>query len=195
MKLVFATHNQNKLEEVQKLIPSSIQLYSLDDIGCTDEIAETGDTLLSNAWIKADFIYNQYKMDCFADDTGLEVTALGGAPGVFSARYAGSPSNAVRNVQKLLHHLKGQPHRGGQFRTVIALHLKGKQHTFEGIVKGKILDQPTGSGGFGYDPIFQPHGFDNSFAQMPMDTKNKISHRGIAIQKLVDFLKTQAAMF
>ncbi len=195
MKLVFATHNQNKLEEVQKLIPSSIQLYSLDDIGCTDEIAETGDTLLSNAWIKADFIYNQYKMDCFADDTGLEVTALGGAPGVFSARYAGSPSNAVRNVQKLLHNLKGQPHRGGQFRTVIALHLKGKQHTFEGIVKGKILDQPTGSGGFGYDPIFQPHGFDNSFAQMPMDTKNKISHRGIAIQKLVDFLKTQAAMF
>ena len=134
-------------------------------------------------------------MDCFADDTGLEVTALGGAPGVFSARYAGSPSNAVRNVQKLLYDLKGQPHRGGQFRTVIALHLKGKQHTFEGIVKGKILDQPTGSGGFGYDPIFQPHGFDNSFAQMPMDTKNKISHRGIAIQKLVDFLKTQAAMF
>ena len=195
MKLVFATHNQNKLEEVQKLIPSSIQLYSLDDIGCTDEIAETGDTLLSNAWIKADFIYNQYKMDCFADDTGLEITALGGAPGVFSARYAGSPSNAVRNVQKLLHDLKGQPHREAQFRTVIALHLKGKQHTFEGIVKGKILDQPTGSGGFGYDPIFQPHGFDNSFAQMPMDTKNKISHRGIAIQKLVDFLKTQAAMF
>ncbi len=190
MKLIFATHNQHKLKEVQALLPTSIQLLSLTDIDCTQEIPETESTLEGNAKLKADYITKQYGYDCFADDTGLEVEALNGAPGVYSARYAGLDNNAEANMQKLLKSLHDKTNRKAQFRTVIALNLKGKQYLFEGICKGEILTQKQGEKGFGYDPIFKPEGFEKSFAEMTLEKKSMISHRGRAVGELVSFLSS-----
>ncbi len=189
MKLVFATNNLNKLKEVQEMLPESIELLSLKDIGCFEDIEETATTLEGNAKIKANHITENYQYNCFADDTGLEVEALNGDPGVYSARYAGEPANAENNMQKLLDNLKGTSNREAQFRTSICLNLEGKQFLFDGICKGQILTERKGEKGFGYDPIFQPEGYESSFAQMSSIEKNKISHRGLAIEKLIDFLK------
>jgi len=188
MKLVFATNNLNKLKEVQEMLPKSIELLSLEDINCFDEVAETETTLQGNAKLKANYITDKFGYNCFADDTGLEVDILEGKPGVFSARYAGEPTNSENNMQKLLAELNDKENRKAQFRTAICLNLDGKQTLFEGVCKGEILSKKQGEKGFGYDPIFKPVGFSNSFAQMKSEEKNKISHRGIAIQKLVDFL-------
>ncbi|GGH02530.1 non-canonical purine NTP pyrophosphatase [Polaribacter pacificus] len=188
MKLVFATHNKNKLAEVQKMLPKSIELLSLNDINCFDDIEETASTLEGNANIKATFIKNNYGFDCFADDTGLEVNTLNGEPGVYSARFAGKENDSEKNMQKLLNELKDKTDRSAQFRTAISLHLEGKHYLFEGICKGEILTSKQGEKGFGYDPIFKPEGFNSSFAQMTSEEKNSISHRGLAIKKLVSFL-------
>ncbi|MDJ0646262.1 MAG: non-canonical purine NTP diphosphatase [Flavobacteriaceae bacterium] len=188
MKIVFATHNQNKLKEVQQLLPESIQVLSLTDIHCHEEIPETAETLAGNARIKADFVTKNYGYNCFADDTGLEVAALNGAPGVYSARYGGLPRDADANMRKLLSNLKDKTDRSAQFKTVIALNLNGKQYLFEGVCKGEILYEKRGSAGFGYDPIFVPDGFKESFAEMSMEEKGKISHRGRAVAQLVAFL-------
>ncbi|CAM1361815.1 dITP/XTP pyrophosphatase [Tenacibaculum soleae] len=190
MKLVFATNNLNKLAEVQKMLPNTIELLSLKDISCFDDIEETASTLEGNAKIKADHITKNYGYNCFADDTGLEIESLHGAPGVYSARYAGEPSNSEKNMQKALTELNKKENRNAQFRTSICLNLNGKQFLFDGICKGVILTQKQGEKGFGYDPIFQPDGFNSSFAEMTSDEKNNISHRGLAIRKLVEFLKS-----
>lgn len=192
MKIVFATNNLNKLAEVQKMLPSSIELLTLKDINCSEEIEETESTLEGNAKLKANYITKTYGYNCFADDTGLEVDALNGAPGVYSARYAGKDNNAENNMRKLLSELDNSSDRIAQFRTVVTLNLNGNQFLFEGICKGKILKNKQGEKGFGYDPIFKPEGFNSSFAEMTSSVKNKISHRGIAIQKLVDFLNKLA---
>ncbi|MGB0891971.1 MAG: non-canonical purine NTP diphosphatase [Flavobacteriaceae bacterium] len=188
MKLVFATNNLNKLAEVQKMLPTTIQLLSLKDINCFDDIEETANTLEGNAKIKANHITEKFGYNCFADDTGLEVDSLNGEPGVYSARYAGEPANAENNMQKLLIELNDKENRKAQFRTSICLNLNGKQFLFDGICKGDILTQKQGEKGFGYDPIFKPKEYSQSFAEMSSEEKNKISHRGLAIQKLVDFL-------
>lgn len=189
MKIVFATNNPNKLEEVRALVPS-IEILSLNDINCFEEIEETATTLEGNAKLKADYISNNYGYDCFADDTGLEVEALNGKPGVYSARYAGEPSNAENNIRKLLSEMKEKENRNAKFRTVIALNLSKHQYFFEGVCKGQITQQKHGEKGFGYDPIFIPNGSTKSFAEMSMNEKGKISHRGNAIQQLIQFLKT-----
>lgn len=189
MKLVFATNNLNKLAEVQKMLPDSIELLSLKDINCFDDIEETATTLEGNAKIKANYITKKFGYNCFADDTGLEVEAIDGKPGVYSARYAGEPSNPENNMTKLLHALETETNRKAQFRTSICLNLDGKQFLFDGVCEGNILTKKQGEKGFGYDPIFQPKGFEESFATMSPDLKNKISHRGLAIQKLIAFLK------
>lgn len=191
MKLVFATNNVNKLAEVKKILPKSIELLSLKNINCDVDIEETGNTLSENASIKSQFIYTNYQINCFSDDTGLEVDALNGAPGVYSARYAGEEANSVKNMEKLLFNLKDKTNRSAQFKTVISLILDGKEYQFEGVCKGIILEHKKGKKGFGYDPIFQPIGFDKSFAEMTKEEKSKISHRGKAIKKLVDFLKNK----
>ncbi|WP_158838497.1 non-canonical purine NTP diphosphatase [Polaribacter sp. L3A8] len=188
MKLVFATNNLNKLAEVQKMLPDSIQLLSLKDINCFDEIEETETTLQGNAKLKADYITSKFGFNCFADDTGLEVESLDGKPGVYSARFAGEPSNSDNNMQKLLEDLKDKTNRKAQFRTAVALNLNNEQFIFEGTCKGEIFKKKHGEKGFGYDPIFKPEGFEVSFAEMSSEQKNKISHRGIAIDKLVNFL-------
>ena len=188
MKIVFATHNLNKLKEVEQLLPKTIELLSLADIDCAEEILETAITLEGNAKLKADYISKTYGYNCFADDTGLEVTALNGEPGVYSARYSGASSNAEANMQKLLTKLNGSTDRNAQFKTVIALNLNGKQYIFDGICKGEILHAKEGEKGFGYDPIFKPFGYDSSFAGMNMKEKGAISHRGRAVAKLVKFL-------
>ena len=188
-QIVFATHNPNKLSEIRPLLPTSIQLVSLDEIGCVEAIEETADTLEGNALIKAEYIWKYFRHDCFADDTGLEVEALQGAPGVYSARFAGPGAGAQANMEKLLDLMKGTPTRKARFRTVIALMLKGQPYFFEGVVEGHILQEPKGAGGFGYDPVFQPEGSTRSFAQMPLEEKNEISHRGRAVQKLCAFLE------
>ena len=188
MKLVFATNNVNKLKEVQEMLPNSIELLSLKDIHCFDEIDETETTLEGNARLKASYVTQKYGYHCFADDTGLEVESLNGKPGVYSARYAGEPSNSENNMQKLLQELNGKENRKAQFRTAICLQLDGKQFFFDGICKGEILTKKQGEKGFGYDPIFQPEGYCQSFARMQRNEKNKISHRGLAIKKLVIFL-------
>lgn len=188
MKLVFATNNLNKLAEVQKMLPNSIELLSLKDINCFDEIDETETTLEGNAKLKADYITTKFGYNCFADDTGLEVESLDNKPGVYSARYAGLENNSGKNMQKLLSELKDKTNRKAQFRTAICLNLNNKQFIFEGICKGEITTEKQGDKGFGYDPIFKPNGFANSFAEMTSEEKNTISHRGIAIQKLVSFL-------
>jgi XTP/dITP diphosphohydrolase len=187
MKLVFATNNLNKLKEVQEMLPNSIQLLSLKDINCTDEIEETEMTLEGNAKLKANYITSKFSYNC-SDDTGLEVASLNGKPGVYSARFAGEPANSENNMQKLLNDLENKSNRKAQFRTAICLNLNDKKYLFEGICKGEILTQKQGEKGFGYDPIFKPNGFKNSFAMMSSKEKNSISHRGIAIRKLVVFL-------
>ena len=189
MKLVFATNNLNKLKEVQEMLPNSIELLSLKDINCFDEIDETETTLEGNAKLKADYITNKFSYNCFADDTGLEVDSLDGKPGVYSARFAGEPANSENNMQKLLADLKSNTNRNAQFRTAVSLNINDKNYLFEGICKGEILKEKHGEKGFGYDPIFKPKGFNQSFAEMSSTEKNTISHRGIAIQKLVQFLK------
>ena len=190
MKLVFATNNLNKLKEVQEILSDSIEVLSLKDIGCFEDVEETEATLEGNARLKADHITKNYGYHCFADDTGLEVDALDGKPGVYSARYGGEHGNSEKNMQKLLKELHGKVNRKAQFRTAVALNLENKQYLFEGICEGKILEKKTGTGGFGYDPIFKPTEASTSFAEMNSEEKNKISHRGIAIQKLVQFLNS-----
>ena len=190
MKLVFATNNLHKLKEVQDMLSNSIEVLSLNDIGCFEEIEETENTLEGNAKLKADYITQKYGFDCFADDTGLEVEALNGKPGVYSARYAGEHGNAEKNMEKLLIELQNKSSRKAKFRTIIALNLNNKQYLFEGICDGKILNEKTGIKGFGYDPIFKPSNASCSFAEMSSEEKNIISHRGIAIQELVQFLNS-----
>jgi XTP/dITP diphosphohydrolase len=188
MKLVFATNNLHKLKEVQEMLSNSIEVLSLKDIGCFEDIEETESTLEGNAKLKADYITKKYGFDCFADDTGLEVEALNGDPGVYSARYAGEHGNAEKNMEKLLIELQNKSNRKAKFKTIIALNLRNKQYLFEGICEGKILNEKSGVKGFGYDPIFKPKNASCSFAEMNSEEKNIISHRGIAIQKLVNFL-------
>ena len=190
-KLVVATNNAHKLEEIAAILGDEMELLSLKDIECFDDIPETADTLEGNARQKAQYIYNNYGMDCFADDTGLEVEALNGAPGVFSARYAGDGHDSEANMQKLLQELEGKDNRIAQFRTAICLILNGKEHLFEGIVKGEIIQEKRGGAGFGYDPIFVPEGYDLTFAELGNDIKNTISHRARAVEKLCKFLKEE----
>lgn len=186
-KIVFATHNNHKLEEVKALL-SEFQVVGLDEIGCVEEIPETSDTLEGNALQKARFVYDNYQLDCFADDTGLEVDHLDGAPGIYSARYAGEEKSAKANMQKLLKELEGIKNRKARFRTVIALLEEGKETFHEGIVLGQITEEESGQDGFGYDPVFLPHEKTVTFAQLDMDEKNAISHRGRAIRKLIEYL-------
>ena len=186
-KLIFATHNPNKLLEIKSAV-KSFEVLGLKEMGLHDDIAETGSTLEENALIKSQYIYQKTGLSCFADDTGLEVDALGGRPGVYSARYAGEHATAENNMQKLLSEMEGQKNRYAHFRTVISLILNGKEYSFEGQVEGEILHKKTGVDGFGYDPIFKPLGYDQSFAQMTMALKNEISHRGVAVKKLIHFL-------
>lgn len=188
MKLVFATNNPNKLKEVRQLIPSSIQLLSLRDIDCDDDIAETGSTIRENAYIKSRYIYEKFGMNCFADDTGLEVDAIGGRPGVYSARFAGPAGRSEENIKKLLTELKGVDNRKANFRTVISLMIDGKDQAFEGVVNGVITKEEEGQNGFGYDPVFLPDGHDKTFAEMSDAEKNQISHRGIAVRKLAAYI-------
>ena len=189
MKLVFATNNKHKLQEVRDIVGDRVEVLSLSDIDCNDDIAETADTLQGNALIKARYIYEKYGIDCFADDTGLEVEALDGAPGVYSARYAGEECDSEANMKKLLHNLTDKNNRNAQFRTVIALIIKGEEMFFNGIVKGTIATEKNGDSGFGYDPIFVPEGHSESFAQMSSEMKNSMSHRFRATQQLGDYLK------
>ena len=188
MKIVFATNNPNKLKEIQSLIPKEIEIISLKEIGCNEDIPETGDTLEANAFQKAHYIKDNFNYDCFADDTGLEIDELNGNPGVYSARYAGPERNANANMNKVLNELKGKKNRKAQFRTAIALILKGEEHLFEGKVEGYISKDKQGNEGFGYDPIFIPENNIRSFAQMSMQEKGAISHRGRAVKKLVTYL-------
>lgn len=189
MKLVFATNNKHKLEEVRAILGNKIEILSLNDIDCHDDIPETADTLEGNALIKARYIHEKFGVDCFADDTGLEVEALGGEPGVYSARYAGEDCNPEANMYKLLKNLTGENNRKAQFRTVIALIINGEEKLFNGIVKGTISQEKMGNAGFGYDPIFIPEGFSESFAQMTSEMKNSISHRYRATDELSNYFK------
>ncbi len=191
MELIFATNNLHKLKEVQSLLDNKIKLRSLKEIGCAEEIPEDYETLKENAAQKAHYIFDKYNINCFADDTGLEIDALNGEPGVYSARYAGEPCSFEDNMNKVLEKLQGIENRKACFKTVIALILEGKEYYFEGQVNGEILTEKTGIDGFGYDPIFKPEGYDLSFAQMSLDEKNKISHRARATKKLVEFLKNR----
>ena len=191
MELIFGTHNDNKVEEIIKLLPPNFLVKSLTDLNFETEIEETGATLEENALIKARVIFNTFKKDCFADDSGLEVNVLSGKPGVYSARYAGKKKNAQDNMNKLLYELRNEEDRKAQFRTVIALILNGSEYLFEGVVKGEIIYIQRGEKGFGYDPIFAPEKHGLTFAQMSLSQKNKISHRSKAFQKLVQFLKSK----
>ena len=187
-KFVFATNNAHKLEEVTAILGDKIELLSMKDIHCHADIPETADTLEGNALLKARYIFENYNMDCFADDTGLEVEALNGAPGVYSARYAGDAHNSEANMRKLLQDMEGIENRKAQFRTVFALIINGKEHLFEGIVKGEITKHRCGSSSFGYDPVFIPEGYTQTYAEMGNTLKNKISHRALATNKLCNFL-------
>ena len=188
-KLVVATNNAHKLEEISAILGDEMELLSLNDIQCNADIPETADTLEGNARQKAMYIHENYGMDCFADDPGLEVEALNGAPGVFSARYAGDGHDSEANMQKLLKELEEKENRKAQFRTAICLIMEGKEYLFEGIVKGSIIEEKRGGAGFGYDPIFVPEGYDQTFAELGNDVKNTISHRARAVEKLCAFLK------
>ncbi|WP_310558245.1 non-canonical purine NTP diphosphatase [Flavobacterium sp.] len=189
MKLVFATNNKNKIIEVQQMLPTDIEIISLESIGCFEEIPETADTIEENAVLKANYVTQKYGYDCFADDTGLEVEALSGEPGVFSARYAGEQRSSDDNMNKVLEALAYKTNRIAQFKTVIALNLNGKQHLFTGIATGEITLEKTGNQGFGYDPIFKPDGYEATFAQLSLEEKGAISHRGKATEQLIAFLK------
>lgn len=188
MQLVFATNNLNKIKEVQTLIPKHIKILSLKDIGCLEDIPETQNTIEGNAIQKAEYIKSKYGYDCFADDTGLEVESLNGEPGVFSARYAGEQRNDSDNINKLLFKLSNKKNRKAQFKTAVALYLNGEAKLFIGICKGNITIEKYGEGGFGYDPIFKPEGYTNTFSEMEINKKNSISHRGKAVSKLIKFL-------
>lgn len=187
IKIVFATNNKNKIKEVQKLLPTNIELIGLKDIGCEDDIPETQHTIKGNSIQKVNYINSKYNLDCFADDTGLEISALNGDPGVLSARYAGSERNSKKNIEKVLKNLNNIKNRNARFKTVIALSYKGEILTFEGVCEGVISNEIQGDGGFGYDPIFKPKGINKTFAELSFDEKNKISHRAIAIKKFIDY--------
>lgn len=192
MKIVFATSNSNKIKEVQTLLPNSIEIIGLEDIGCHEEVPETSNTIEGNALQKANYVFTNYNIPCFADDTGLEVETLNGEPGVFSARYAGEEKNSEKNMQKLLNNLKEKDNRSAQFKTVIALvGIETNPLLFEGICEGEITKIKKGAKGFGYDPVFKPINFDKTFAEMTINEKNKISHRGKAVQLLIDFFRSQ----
>ena len=191
MKIVFATNNKHKIEEVKDLLPKEIQVLTLNEIGCHEDIEETEETLEGNAKLKSDHIKMNYGFDCFADDTGLEVEALNGAPGVYSARYAGEEATFDDNVQKLLKAMNGVSNRKARFRTVISLYLNDQQLFFEGVCEGTIEESTSGDAGFGYDPIFKPKGYDLTFAEMDLKEKGRISHRGIAVNKLVAYFKNK----
>ncbi len=188
MKLVFASNNKNKIAEIQQQVGSQFQIVSLEDIGCFVDIPETAETIEGNAILKANYVTENYSLPCFADDTGLEIESLNNEPGVYSARYAGEQKNAEDNMNLVLDKLSSETNRNAQFKTIIALNINNEQHLFEGIVKGEITTEKSGSQGFGYDPIFQPEGFSTTFAEMTMEQKSVISHRGIAVQKLINFL-------
>lgn len=190
MELVFATNNAHKLEEVQQMFGDKFVLKSLADIGCDDDIPETGVTFQENAKQKTDYLFQKYSIDCFGDDSGLEIDALNGEPGVYSARYSGS-RDMEKNIDLVLEKLQGQEDRKARFKTVISLFLQGEQYFFEGTVEGRIIAGRTGTAGFGYDPIFIPDGYDQTFAEMSLEEKNKISHRSKAVSKLVEFLNSQ----
>lgn len=189
MKICFATNNAKKIEEVAAALKGLIEIVSLQEIGCLVELPETGDTLEHNAFEKARYVNQHFGVNCFADDTGLEVAALDGAPGVYSGRFAGEPRSDARNLSLLLDKMQGQTNRAARFRTVIALILDGKEYQFDGIADGKITSSTSGEGGFGYDPIFQPLGFDRTFASVSLAEKNEISHRGKAVKALLNFLR------
>ena len=188
MKLYFATNNLHKVAEVQKILIGDFEILSLKDLGNTIEIPETGDTLEENSRLKVRYLYDTYGLDCFADDTGLEVEALSGAPGVHSARYAGTPGDDRKNVDMLLENLKNTADRNARFRTVITLITDGREKQFKGVVNGKTINERRGNSGFGYDPVFVPNGYVTTFAEMAEEEKNRISHRGISIRKFADFL-------
>jgi XTP/dITP diphosphohydrolase len=188
MKIVFATNNENKIKEIQSMLPQSIEIISLESIGCFEEIPETADTIEENAIMKANYVTDKYGFDCFADDTGLEVVSLNGEPGVYSARYAGEQRSSEDNMDKLLLNLEDKTDRKAQFKTVITLNLKGEQFLFTGIARGEITLEKNGNQGFGYDPIFRPENYQETFAQLSLETKNRISHRGKATQELIAFL-------
>ncbi len=189
MNLVFATQNINKAREIQALLPDEITIQTLADIECFDDIPETSKTLEGNASLKSKYVVDNFEVNCFADDTGLEINELNGEPGVYSARYAGSEKSADLNMNLVLEKLEGKEDRSARFRTVISLIIDGVEYLFEGIVEGVITESKSGKEGFGYDPIFKPNGFDRTFSEMSMEEKNTISHRGKAIQKLIEFLK------
>jgi len=189
MKLIFASNNKNKIKEIKNQVPDSIEILSLEDIGCMVDIPETADTIEGNALLKANYIKRHYGFNCFADDSGLEVDALAGAPGVYSARYAGEDKNDQANNAKLLSELEAKDNRKANFKTVIALHYNGEEHLFTGIIEGEILKEAQGEGGFGYDPLFQATGMTKSFAELTLEEKNAVSHRGKAVSQLVAFLK------
>lgn len=190
MELIFATNNKHKLEELQAILGDKIKLLSLKDIGCNEEIPEEQPTLEGNANQKAFYVFNKFDFNCFADDTGLEIESLNGEPGVYSARYAGEEKNSEANMDKVLDKLVKINNRKARFRTVISLIIDGNEKQFEGIVEGEIIEKRRGGSGFGYDPIFQPDGFEDTFAEMNLEDKNKISHRGRAVRKLITYLKT-----
>ncbi|WP_114748696.1 RdgB/HAM1 family non-canonical purine NTP pyrophosphatase [Pleomorphovibrio marinus] len=187
-KICFASNNPKKLEEIRKALEGKLEILSLEELGCREELEETGESLLENAFQKARYVHTNYGIDCFADDTGLEVDALQGAPGVYSGRFAGEPRSDERNVDLLLSKMQGKGNRLARFKTVIALIAGGEEFSFEGEVIGKIATSRTGSGGFGYDPVFVPEGYDRSFAELSLEEKNSISHRGKAVRKLREFL-------
>lgn len=189
MQLVFASNNKNKIREIQLLLPDSIKIVSLEDIDCHVDIPETADTIEGNAILKADYVTKNFGYNCFADDSGLEVEALNGEPGVYSARYAGEPKDDNANMDKLLDNLNGIENRNANFKTVICLNLNGEQHLFTGIINGKIIKEKTGTNGFGYDPVFIADGYTKTFAELTIEEKSAISHRGLAVKQLVGFLK------
>lgn len=189
MRICLASNNLHKINEIRKLLPSGIELWSLEDLGCLEELEEGRDTIEDNSLQKAEYVFNTYDVFCIADDTGLEVNALNGAPGVYSARYAGDEKDSVKNMALLLKNLEGKDDRSARFKTVISYITKDSVLQFEGIVKGEIIRTPRGEKGFGYDPVFIPEGYDLTFAEMSAEEKNRISHRGLAIQKLIGYLK------
>lgn len=189
MKLVFATNNKNKIKEIKHLLNNSLEILSLEDIQCFEDIPETSDTIEGNAIQKAQYVYENYGYNCFADDTGFEIEALNGEPGIYSARYAGEEKNPEMNMNKVLDKLKNVSNRNARFKTVIALIIDGKTTCFEGIVEGEIAHTKSGSEGFGYDPIFMPKGYNKTYSEMSLDIKNTMSHRAIATKKLIAFLK------
>lgn len=189
MKLVFASNNQNKIKEIQQMLPESIAVLSLEDIGCTEDIPETANSIEGNAILKANYVTEKYGYNCFADDTGLEVAVLNGEPGVYSARYAGEQKDANNNMDKLLSNLENKSNRKAQFKTVIALNINKNQHLFTGIVKGNIIQEKIGTQGFGYDPIFVAENDTRTFAELTIEEKATISHRGIAVKQLIEYLQ------